>query len=69
MKQGADVDVMLLDIRMPGKSGLEAVLEASPRPKYPIIAMTGHVDTDAQSDFRYDDFKLNLYDFSLPVGF
>ena len=53
-----DVDVMLLDIRMPGKTGLDAVREAKKLPNYPIVAMTGHVDTDAQQEFRYV-FKLS----------
>ncbi len=49
---GAPVDVMLLDIRMPGKTGIEVMKDALPRPQYPIYAMTGHVDTEALDDFR-----------------
>ena len=51
-KESEDVDVMLLDIRMPGKSGVEALQGAVPPPRYPVIAMTGHVDVDAQAEFR-----------------
>ena len=45
---------MLLDIRMPGKTGLDVVKEVqNSLPPYPIVAMTGHVDADAQQEFRY----------------
>ena len=54
---GNSVDVMLLDIRMPVKSGLEAVRDAAGLPPYPIIAMTGHVDTEAQNDFKAAGFR------------
>ena len=51
------MDVMLLDIRMPGKSGVDVVRELQGRmPPFPIVAMTGHVDTDAQDEFRYSLF-------------
>ncbi len=50
---GVAVDVMLLDIQMPGKTGVEVVREAVPKPPYPIIAMTGHVDADSLNEFRY----------------
>lgn len=53
MAAGTPVDVMLLDVRMPGKSGLDAVCEQATRPRYPIIAMTGHVDIEALDDFQY----------------
>ena len=50
--RGVHVDVMLLDIRMPGKSGLDVVRDVANRPPYPIVAMTGHVDVEAQDEFR-----------------
>ena len=53
--RGEEVDLMLLDIRMPGKSGLDVVKEATVRPRYPIVAMTGHVDIEAQDEFRCVD--------------
>ncbi len=48
---------MLLDIRMPAKNGVDVVQEAmSAAPlglRYPVIAMTGHVDAEAVAEFRY----------------
>ena len=52
VNRGDVVDVMLLDIRMPGKSGVDVVRDAVLPPRYPIVAMTGHVDADAQVEFR-----------------
>jgi CheY-like chemotaxis protein len=43
---------MLLDIRMPGKSGIEVMRDADPKPVYPVIAMTSHVDGEALAEFR-----------------
>jgi CheY-like chemotaxis protein len=46
------VDVMFLDIRMPGKSGLDVIREA-PRPLlFPVVAMTGNVDRDSVAEYR-----------------
>lgn len=44
------VDVMLLDIRMPGKSGLEVMEEI--KPDIPVVAMTGNVDRDSIEEYR-----------------
>ncbi len=52
LQRDIDVDVMLLDIRMPGKSGVDVVRTAARPLRYPIIAMTGHVDNEAQEEFR-----------------
>jgi CheY-like chemotaxis protein len=49
---GTPVDVMLLDIRMPGMHGTQVMELASPPPPYPVFAMTGHVDAEAQAEFR-----------------
>ena len=46
-------DVMFMDIRMPGKSGLDVMREAAPLPSIPIIAMTGNVDVDSVNEYRY----------------
>ena len=67
LARGDVVDVMLLDIRMPGKTGLDAVRETKSLPNYPIVAMTGHVDTDAQQEFRYV-FKLSGRQRPVPLS-
>ena len=54
IESGQPADVMLLDIHMPGKGGIDVLYDAVVKPPYPIIAMTGHVDADAQADFRCD---------------
>ena len=53
LASGAPADVMLLDIRMPGPSGVEIMRDLQQPPPFPVLAMTGHVDRDAQSEFRY----------------
>jgi CheY-like chemotaxis protein len=46
-------DVMFLDIRMPGKSGIDVMKEiAGPLP-CPVIAMTGNVDKDSVNEYKY----------------
>jgi CheY-like chemotaxis protein len=46
------VDIMLLDIRMPGKSGLDVMQEA-PRPlPFPVVAMTGNVDKESLEEYK-----------------
>ena len=44
---------MLLDIRMPGMHGVDVMRCAAQAPPYPVVAMTGHVDADAQEEFKY----------------
>ena len=44
---------MLLDIRMPGIHGVDIMRLPGPRPSFPVIAMTGHVDAEAQEEFKY----------------
>jgi CheY-like chemotaxis protein len=53
ISSGEHVDAMLLDIMMPGMSGLEVLATASPFPVYPVVAMTGHADAESQDGFRY----------------
>jgi CheY-like chemotaxis protein len=50
---GSPADIMLLDIRMPLRSGVEVVEGCAHRwPPYPIVAMTGHVDVEAREQFK-----------------
>ncbi len=44
--ENADVDVVVLDVRMPGLSGIEVLKRIkSARPDLPVILLTGHGDT------------------------
>ena len=43
---------MLLDIRLPCKSGVEVLRDYGRKPEYPVVALTGHVDVEAQEQFR-----------------
>ena len=44
--------VMLLDIRMPGMSGMEVLREYGKAPPFPVVAMTGNVDVDSVAAYR-----------------
>lgn len=57
IQAGTYADVMLLDIQMPKLTGLEVVRRAVPHPRYPIVAMTGHVDVESQEQFRLAGFQ------------
>lgn len=46
------LDVMLLDIRMPGKTGIDVMQEFGRACGIPVIAMTGNVDTDSVALYR-----------------
>jgi CheY-like chemotaxis protein len=43
---------MFLDIRMPGKSGIEVMRELGEAPPFPVVAMTGNVDRDSVDEYR-----------------
>ena len=49
---GEPADLMLMDIRMPGRSGLEVMQELEKPPPFPVIAMTGQVEYDMQNEYR-----------------
>jgi CheY-like chemotaxis protein len=57
VEHGTPADIMLLDIRMPGKSGLEVMKDALTLPPYPVYAMTAQVDADAQEEFQEAGFS------------
>ncbi len=48
LRQGAAPDVLVTDIRMPGRSGLEMLEEIrAKRPRLPVIVMTAHSDLES----------------------
>jgi DNA-binding NtrC family response regulator len=62
-----DFDVVLSDIKMPGKSGLELVGELRQlRPDIPVVLMTafGSIDTCGRCDARW---RVRLYDQAVPT--
>ena len=56
MAEEEDFDLILCDIRMPGKNGVETVREiravqrASGKPESPVIFLTGFADPRLESD-------------------
>ncbi len=58
----AAVDVMLLDIRMPGRTGTDVVkacTAATGALPCPVVAMTGNVDKDSVEEYKYVLKKLS----------
>jgi CheY-like chemotaxis protein len=51
----AQADLMFLDIRMPGKSGLDVMKELGKAPPFPVIAMTGNVDNESIDEYKCVD--------------
>lgn len=64
---GAEVDLVLTDIRMPGKSGLDLLEEATAKfPATPVALMTGHADLHS----TVDAIRGAAFDFiSKPFGY
>jgi DNA-binding NtrC family response regulator len=64
--QSADFDVVVTDLQMPGKSGLELIktLHAE-KPQLPVILLTGHHTTD----HAIEASKLGAFDYVVkPIG-
>ncbi len=58
--EGSDFDVVLLDIRMPGRSGLEVLKELKARSfEGEIVMLTGHATIDS----AIDSLKMGAYDY------
>ena len=45
--------VMLLDIRMPGMSGMDVMKTYGKPTPFPVVAMTGNVDVDSVNAYRF----------------
>ena len=53
--QAADIDIVFLDIRMPGMTGIElmqALATVPARPACPVVAVTGSVEPDTVEELR-----------------
>jgi CheY-like chemotaxis protein len=48
----AAFDLVFLDIRMPGKSGMDVMKEITGPLPCPVIAMTGNVDKDSVNEYK-----------------
>ncbi|MGV7223604.1 MAG: response regulator [Nitrospinales bacterium] len=60
LKTNQDLDVIVLDIKMPGMDGIEALKEIkSVSPMIEVIMLTGH----ATIELAIDAMKLGAYDF------
>ncbi len=46
------VDIMLLDIRMPGMSGIELMQALQPRLTFPVVAVTGSVEPQTIAELK-----------------
>ena len=44
---------MLLDIRMPGMSGMDVMKTYGKPTPFPVVAMTGNVDVDSVDAYRF----------------
>src|SRR5438046_1032978 len=66
-KNGAPIDVVVTDLQLPGKNGLEVITTLHPvRPDLPIILMTGHHTTE----IAIEAIKSGAYDYVLkPPNF
>ena len=65
--EGADVDVVILDIKMPGMDGIETLREIKRRhPITEVILLTGHGTTDT----AVEGMKLGAFDYlNKPADF
>jgi DNA-binding NtrC family response regulator len=66
-KDGSQIDVVVTDLQLPGKNGLEVITALHPaKPDLPIILMTGHHTTDV----AIEAIRLGAYDYVLkPPNF
>ena len=66
-KQGDEIDVVILDIKMPGMDGIEVLQEIKKRfPLIEVIMLTGHGTTES----AVQGMKLGAYDYLLkPADF
>jgi len=66
-KQGSEIDVVILDIKMPGMDGIEVLQEIKKRfPLLEVIMLTGHGTTES----AVEGMKLGAYDYLLkPAEF
>ncbi len=66
-KEGRNIDVVILDIKMPGMDGIEVLREIKKRfPLIEVIMLTGHGSTES----AVEGMKLGAYDYLLkPAEF
>ena len=62
LDKNRDLDVIILDVKMPGKNGIETLKEIKKKyPLYEVIMLTGHATVES----AIEGMKLGAYDYMM----